>query len=256
MSAEAIEVRRVVLVGHDNEGSRDIFSAVAERHRDLDMMLVIAQGLYYRRSTLSSMVKLVREASWMFCARRLLDLIGYRLRRDTLERRARALGVPIVFSHDVNDDETVRAMQDFAPDLLVSLFTMHLYRRPSLEVPRVAAIGSHPSILPSYRGLEVFFWMMADGVRDAGVSVFRLTSKVDAGDVLLQRPFTIEDDDTVVSVYAKLTALTGRLVADAIQRFRDGSPFDAVEPATEASYFPMPTRDAWRRFRKRGKRWA
>lgn len=93
---------RVVPVGHDNDGSRDIFSAILAAHPDLDYTTVVAPGLY------------------CFC--RCLDLVPYHLKRDALASRAK----------------TGARLKAFEPGLLLSLFTVHLYKAPSLEVPRVS----------------------------------------------------------------------------------------------------------------------
>lgn len=248
-------VRRVTVVGHDNEGSREIFTAIANHHPDLEFQVVVTTGLYYRKSVVASIWKLLRESSFAFCVRRARDIAEYRLKRDTLVARARRLGLSPEFSKDVNSPGTVSTIRQFGPDLLVSLFTMHIYRDEILSLPRIMALGSHPSILPNYRGLEVFFWALANGETESGVSVFRLARRVDRGEVVAQRTFPISPSDSVRGVYARLTTITGELIADVIERIDGGEDLSEIPSDGRGSYYPMPTRAAYRAFRRSSHKW-
>ena len=54
---------------------------------------------------------------------------------------------------------------------------MHILKKNVIKLPKFYTIGCHPSILPNYRGLEVFFWALANGERESGVSVFYMEKK-------------------------------------------------------------------------------
>ena len=246
----------MVLVGHDNFGSREIFSRIVDDHPQLDFLLLVTTGLYYRRSWLGSVFKLLREASWTFCARRWWELQKYRLKGDTLVRRAKARGIPMHVCDDVNGSAAHARIREFAPDLLVSMFTMHIYRRETLDLAKVASIGTHPSILPHYRGLEVFFWALANREASSGVSVFDLSAKIDVGRVFLQETFDIEPDETVESIYEKLTRVTARLLSEGVRVRLLGDEPAWIPSEGSGSYFPMPTREAYARFRRSGHRWS
>lgn len=248
--------RRVVLVGHDNFGSREIFSRIVDEHPDLDFLLLVTTGLYYKRSYLGSVFKLLREASWIFCARRWWELQKYRLKGDTLVRRAKARGVPLQFCDDINGREAHAWIRDFGPALLVSMFTMHIYQQETLDLPSAASIGTHPSILPEYRGLEVFFWALANQEKASGVSVFDLSAKIDVGQVFLQEAFDIVPDETVESIYEKLTDITARLLSEGVSLRIRSAELESIPSEGKGSYYPMPTREAYARFRRSGHGWS
>lgn len=247
-------IHRIVLIGHENDGSRDLLRAVTRRFPTVEFTVVLTEGLYHRHSLLGSVWRLLREASLLFVLRRSLDLIEYRLSADTMVARCRQMGIPVIRTRDVNSEAARRAIEAFHPDLIVLLYTMHLLNGRTIRIPRFGAIGSHPSILPHYRGLEVFFWALANGEPETGVSVYFLRPKVDAGQVICQERVLIAPDDSVRTLYHKVTAVAQRLLCEAIVRIDDGTarPYP-VEG--EGSYFPMPTREAYRRFQRSGRRW-
>ena len=55
---------------------------------------------------------------------------------------------------------------------------MHILNKNVIRLPKISTIGCHPSILPNYRGLEVFFWALVNGEKESGVSVFYMTEKI------------------------------------------------------------------------------
>jgi folate-dependent phosphoribosylglycinamide formyltransferase PurN len=249
-----MELKKILLVGHDNYGSREIFTKIVDSHPDIDFSLFITQGIYHKRSFISSVIKLLREASWAFCFIRYLEMLAYRFRNDTLKRRAARRKVPTFFIKDINSPETRRLMDDIAPDLMMSMFTMHVYKKETLNLPKHGSVGTHPSILPHYRGLEVFFWALANEETESGVSVLFLSNVIDEGKVFLQERFAIERTETVSSIYRKLTTITARLMSRAITVLQEGS-VEFLPSEGTGSYYPMPTSEAYKRFRKTTHRW-
>jgi methionyl-tRNA formyltransferase len=246
-------IERVLLVGHDNPGSARLFERVVGAFPGVRFGLVIGQGLYYGRSFAASVVKLLREASWTFVVHRCLDLCRHRLRGASLRQHASRLGVPVLCTADINAEPALGWIRGFAPDLLVSLFTMQLYRRTALEIPRFGAIGTHPALLPRYRGLEVFFWVLANGEKETGVSGYFLSERVDDGPIFEQRVVPITPATTVDSLYREITEIGADVLIRGIRDI-DAGTVRRLPQAGEASYYRMPDRAAMRRFRRLGRR--
>ena len=89
---------------------------------------------------------------------------------------------------------------------------MHIYRAEILSIPRLAAISAHPSVLPNYRGLEVFFWAMANGEDQIGVSVFKLTPRIDFGLVANEVVLPLSKPDSMRRVYRIITEAAASLL--------------------------------------------
>ena len=246
-------IKSIVLVGHENSGSLYLFRTILDSFPDVTFTLVVTTGLYYRRTFLGSIWKLVKESSLLFCAVRFAQLMRYRMAGATMSRVCKQRGIRVSTTRDINAQETIAEIKAISPDLLVSLYTMHIYGADVLAVPHFGAIGSHPSILPNYRGLEVFFWAMANNEDTTGVSVFTIDRKVDAGQVLREETMPIRPEQTMNEVYRMVTECAGRLLVAAIRDI-DAGRATYRKPEGAGSYYPMPTRAAVRRFRQSGKR--
>lgn len=249
-------IQKAVIIGHDNYGAREIFTAIVDAHPDIQFFLIITKGLYYRKSIIQSILKMMREASIMFCSRRFLEMAKYRMKGNTLLSNAKRREIPFTMTRDINSEPAHDVIHLFAPDLIISTFTMNVFKQPTIDLANVAAIGCHPSILPNYRGLEVFFWALANGETSSGVSVFYLDEKIDAGKVIMQERFDISVDETVESLYTKLTAISARLLITTVEKFKRDEEFQVFSSAGRGSYFPMPTREAYRRFKASARKWC
>ena len=246
-------IKTIVVVGHENSGSFHLFRTILNNFPEADFTLVVTTGLYYRRTLIGSIWKLLKESSVLFCAVRFAELVRYRLGRHTMRCECKRRGIRVITTRDINAPEIIAGLKVIRPDLLVSIYTMHIYRSDVLAIPRFGAIGCHPSIFPNYRGLEVFFWAMANNEGTTGVSIFEIARKVDAGRVLREQVLQIRPEQTMNDVYRMVTECAGRLLVAAIHDV-DKDQVTYRTPEGAGQYYPMPTREAVRRFLRSGKR--
>lgn len=247
------KIRRMAIIGHDNDGSLHLLETVLAAYGGVDKMMVLTTGLYYKRSLVSSIWKMIREADFFFCLARAVELFKYKLRGRSLKSVCVENGIPIFQTGDVNDPNSLAVISEFRPDIIVSLYTMHIYRRDIINLAPLGLVTSHPSLIPEYRGLEVFFWVLANNETKTGVTVFFPNEKIDQGAIILQEVVEITPEDTMQSLYDRQAEVAGRLLVEAIRRIDDGT-VETHPPQGKGAYFPMPTREAVRRFRKLGRR--
>lgn len=65
-------------------------------------------------------------------------------------------------------------------------------------------INVHPSLLPSYKGLNTHARAIADGVKIHGCSVHYVVAEMDAGPIIAQAAVTVRDDDTPETLGARV----------------------------------------------------
>ena len=248
MSQSLKKIRKITLVAHDNSGSAILFDKVVNSLDDVQFQMVLTKGLYYKRSFLGSVIKLLRESSWSFVFLRYVDLVIYFFKFNSLQKKCLKKGIPIVKTYDVNSQDIIEKLKAFGPDVLVSLYTMQIYKTPVLKIPRYGALQVHPSLLPNYRGLESFFWVLANNEKETGVSVFLLNQKIDRGPIVRQQVIPITSEMTANSLYKKSAIHGGDLLLQSIFDI-DQDQMNLKEQG-KGSYYRMPNRDAFRRFRK------
>lgn len=91
-----------------------------------------------------------------------------------------------------------------------------------------AILNVHPSLLPSFPGLDAQRQAFEYGVKVTGVTVHFVTPALDAGPIIRQEAVGVRDDDTVETLSARLLAVEHRLFPEAVQSvIRGGWQLDA-----------------------------
>jgi len=116
---------------------------------------------------------------------------------------AEKLGCPTWPAPMVKDPhfaETVRAAQ---VDLLFNVHSLFVIHKEILRAPRIGSFNLHPGPLPRYAGLNTVSWAIYRGENTYGVTLHKMAPEIDAGPIVYQSFFKIEDTDTALSLYAK-----------------------------------------------------
>ena len=77
-------------------------------------------------------------------------------------------------------------------------------------------INIHASLLPKYRGAAPINWAIINGDKITGVTIMKVTKKMDSGPIILQKNIQISDCDTFISLEGKLRILGAELLLEAI----------------------------------------
>jgi len=147
---------------------------------------------------------------------------GQKIHSTPVEAYARSQNLVVLETLDVNSPATLDALKTFSPDLILVVAFGQIFRQPILELPRIACLNVHASLLPAYRGAAPVQWSILNGDRVTGVTLQKMVKKLDAGDVLLQKSIPIESDDTTGSVLKKLATLGGEVCLEALTLLESG----------------------------------
>jgi len=99
---------------------------------------------------------------------------------------------------------------------------MRLVGQPLLDAFPNRIINIHPSLLPSFPGLDAQRQALDYGVRVTGATVHLVTGQLDAGPIVLQAAVPVLDDDTVDTLAARVLVEEHRLYPEAIRLLLDG----------------------------------
>ena len=107
---------------------------------------------------------------------------------------------------------------------------------PVLKIPLKYPLNVHPSLLPKYRGAAPIQCQLLSDEHETGVSIAKITSKLDAGEILLQKKIPILETDDAISLSEKLSALGGELVLDALDKIEHNEARFTPQDDARATY--------------------
>eukprot|EP00947_MAST-08B_sp_MAST-8B-sp1_P000667 g667.t1 len=131
-------------------------------------------------------------------------------------------------------DETVsQALVDHGVDLVLLVGYMRILSDGFVDKWEGRLMNVHPSLLPDFAGgmdLKVHEAVLAAGKSESGCTVHQVTKEVDAGPIVLQKRCAVLKDDTPESLKARVQALEGTALIEAVQLYqRQRAVADGVE---------------------------
>lgn len=117
----------------------------------------------------------------------------------------------------------IAAVSAAEPDLVVLAGFMRVLKPGFLNAFAGRIINLHPSLLPSFPGLDGIGQAFRRGVKITGCTVHGVTAEVDGGPIIDQAAVRIEASDTLESLAAKVHAAEHALLPATIARLSEGS---------------------------------
>jgi methionyl-tRNA formyltransferase len=175
-------------------------------------------------------------------------------RRASIRAVCARHGVPCSSVADVNAREFVEGLRERETDLIVSVSCPQIFKQPLLQAPSRGCLNIHGALLPQYRGVMPSFWMLANGEREAGVSIYFMDERIDAGELCRQQGFEIRPHETLDEFLRRSKALAAELLVEVLAEVEAGQVARTPLDLTKGSYYSWPDRAAVRRFYDSGRR--
>jgi phosphoribosylglycinamide formyltransferase-1 len=115
-----------------------------------------------------------------------------------------------------HDSEVVAALQAHHVDLVCLAGYMRVLSREFIEAFRGHILNIHPSLLPSFPGLDAQKQAIGHGVKWTGCTVHYVDETLDGGPIIAQRAVPIHDNDTVETLSARILAEEHSLYSQAV----------------------------------------
>ena len=145
--------------------------------------------------------------------------------------------LPVLQPVDLKSPEFEADLRKYDADLYV-VVAYSILPKNILAVTKFGAVNVHGSLLPKYRGAAPVQRAIADGLKETGVTVFRLDEKMDHGPILAQRTVAIDHQETTASLLDKMVAPGCDALDDAISQLKNGCEKDLTQDHAQASGAP------------------
>ncbi len=142
---------------------------------------------------------------------------GLHLEGTPVKAVASESGIQIYQPEDINSNEAIKFLKGLKPDLFIVISYGQILSRSVLDIPKIFAINAHASLLPKYRGAAPINWAIIRGEKNSGVSIIKMTEKMDAGPIIAQKLINIENEDTAVTLEGKLSLLAAKTLLDTLE---------------------------------------
>jgi methionyl-tRNA formyltransferase len=125
--------------------------------------------------------------------------------------------IPILQPARIKDQQATEEIRDFAPDIVVVVAYGQILPRDVLEIPRLACLNLHASLLPRWRGAAPIQAAIAAGDCETGITAMYMDEGLDTGDILLQRSVEILPNDTGGSLHDRLARIAPEALLESLR---------------------------------------
>ena len=117
-----------------------------------------------------------------------------------------------------HEEEVLRVLDAARPDFIALAGYMRLLGLSFIERYRHRIVNIHPSLLPSFPGVDAQAQALEYGVKISGCTVHLVDEHLDAGPILVQRAVEVRDDDTAETLSARILEQEHQAYVEALEK--------------------------------------
>lgn len=155
---------------------------------------------------------------------------------------AKREGIKVYQPLKVRDEEFVKTLRAYNPDVMVVVAFGQIIPLSILEMPKYGCVNIHGSLLPKYRGAAPIQWAVLDGEKETGITTILMDEGIDTGDILLKKTIKIDADETSGSLFDKLMALGAKTILETLDELEKGSLTPTKQGESPTAYAKMLTK--------------
>jgi methionyl-tRNA formyltransferase len=161
---------------------------------------------------------------------------GRAVSANSVKRLALEFDAPVLQPERVRDKDSISAISELEPDLIVVAAYGQILSRVLLDIPPRRNLNLHPSLLPLHRGPSPVAGSILAGDEITGTSLMVVSPRMDAGPVVAQARTEIEVEETAGELEARLSAMSAELLLQSLPAWLCGEAASVPQDEARATY--------------------
>lgn len=143
--------------------------------------------------------------------------------RELTEEIAKKFGIKVFNLENYHHENALELMRNANADLGI-IYGTNIIKESVFSIPRLGSINLHQGLAPYYRGGPPVFWELFNDEKEVGLTVHFVASKVDTGDIILQKTIPLEYDFSFGDDFESF-----------LEKYKDGLRYDCAKMVAEAT---------------------
>jgi len=148
---------------------------------------------------------------------------GKDLYESEVSKVSKRAGLKIFKPNKLNDPVFVEQINLLEIDYLLVVAYGKLMPKWMLELPKIASLNIHFSLLPKYRGASPIQSSLINGDIETGVTFMEMSEGLDEGKIVSMHKLNIGSDDNKITLEEKLTNISIKKIHDVLINIKEGS---------------------------------
>jgi methionyl-tRNA formyltransferase len=134
---------------------------------------------------------------------------------------------------------TLNLLKDIKPDLVIVAGFGKILAKDIIDLPKYGSLNIHPSLLPKYRGASPVPATILAGDKHTGVSIIKMTEKMDAGPVVAQTKVKLSGREGKIFLLEALAKIGAEFLVDILPYYISGDLKPENQEEDKATYTKM-----------------
>ncbi|MEL6352001.1 MAG: formyltransferase family protein [Cyanobacteria bacterium J06627_28] len=158
----------------------------------------------------------------------------YSVTESDFEDLAKQLKCSFFCDPKINQQKQLALIQAARPDIAISVNWLTLIKQRTIDLFPHGIINAHAGDLPRYRGNAVANWAILSGEPSVVLTLHKMSAALDAGDIVLQKSFSIGSETYVSDVYDFFDSAIAPMFVEALQGLENKTLIPSPQPQDPA----------------------
>ncbi|MBV6621984.1 MAG: methionyl-tRNA formyltransferase [Rivularia sp. (in: Bacteria)] len=144
------------------------------------------------------------------------------------------------------DEATLKQLKEIDADVFVVIAYGQILSQEILDMPKIACVNVHGSILPEYRGAAPIQWCLHNGEEETGITTMLMDAGMDTGAMLLKATTSIGLLDNSQDLAEKLASMGADLLVETLIKLQKKEIEPIPQDNSQATYAPLIKKEDYR----------
>ncbi|BBA84858.1 methionyl-tRNA formyltransferase [endosymbiont of Pachyrhynchus infernalis] len=144
-------------------------------------------------------------------------------------------GINILQSRNLNEN-IINIIKKSNPDLIIIASYGNLIPNSIINIPKFGCINIHCSILPKWKGPFPIYWQIISGEKESGITIIKINSKLDSGNIIFQKKCKISEKENYVSLEKKLIDISCESIIYLLHKYINNEKINEIKQINNNNY--------------------
>ena len=143
---------------------------------------------------------------------------GKKIIERNITKMAKENAIPVYEPDKISREiEIIEQLKMMKPDFFITFAFGQILSQEVIDIPSIATINLHASLLPEYRGANPIAQSIIDGKTKTGITTMKTVLELDAGDICLQDEIEIPSDMNVIELMIEISKHSPKLLDETLK---------------------------------------
>ena len=140
-------------------------------------------------------------------------------------------------TNSANSSSFRKQLLQLNPDIMIVASWSERIKKEVFDIPKIATINLHPSLLPKYRGPNPYMRTILNMEEKSGVTFHLMDENFDSGAILEQRTVEITQNDTAKELKAKTVLVARGAICELLEKLSEDVIFPIQQDENKSTYY-------------------